>query len=95
MAKNSMAPAAIDLPLSYVTLATTQVAVAHVPPSSPAATAVLLVALNRPNNYNAFTKTMKEELVQVYSMFDVDGRVKCVVLTCDNFLRRCGPRRWL
>ena len=93
LANNNMAPAAIDLPSSYATLATTQVAVAHVPPSSPAATAVLLVALNRPSNYNAFAKTMEEELVRVYSMFDVDGRVKCVVL--NNLPRRCGPRRWL
>jgi enoyl-CoA hydratase/carnithine racemase len=38
------------------------------------------VTLNRPKNYNAFTKVMEEELVGIFSMFDVDDRVRCVVL---------------
>ena len=76
-----MAPASIDLPLSYANLATAEVTVTHVPPSSSTPTQVLLVTLNRPNNHNAFTKTMEQELVRVYSMFDVDDRVKCMVLT--------------
>lgn len=74
-------PPTIDLPASYTSLNTTQISVSHVPASSPIPTAVILVTLNRPQNYNAFTKVMEEELVRVYSMFNVDERVRCIVLT--------------
>lgn len=72
--------AAIELPSSYASLNTTQITVSHVPASSPTPTPVVLVTLNRPKNYNAFTKVMEEELVRVFTMFDVDDRVRCVVL---------------
>ncbi len=78
-----MAPvpsAIIELPSSYASLNTTQIIVSHVPASSPTPTPVVLVTLNRPKNYNAFTKTMEEELIKVFGMIDVDDRVKCVVL---------------
>ena len=76
-----MAPRPIDLPSSYTSLETTDVIVSHIPATSPTPTPVVLVTLNRPKNHNAFTKTMQEELVHVFSLFDVDDRVKCVVLT--------------
>lgn len=76
-----MASKSIDLPSSYTSLGTTDVIVSHVPPSSPAPTPVVLVTLNRPRHHNAFTKTMEEELVHVFSLLDLDDRVKCVVLT--------------
>ena len=76
-----MASKSIDLPSSYTSLGTTDVTVSHVPASSPTPTPVVLVTLNRPKNHNAFTKTMEEELVHVFSLLDVDDRVKCVVLT--------------
>lgn len=72
--------ASIDLPASYAALNTTQITVSHVPASSPSPTPVVLVTLNRPKNYNAFTKVMEEELVRIFAMFDVDDRVRCVVL---------------
>ena len=71
----------LDLPASYTSLNTVDIKVSHVPASSPIPTPVVLVTLNRPKNYNAFTKTMEEELGHVYSLFSVDDRVKCVVLT--------------
>ena len=71
----------LDLPASYTSLNTTDITVSHVPASSPTPTPVVLITLNRPKNYNAFTKTMEEELGHVYSLFNVDDRVKCVVLT--------------
>lgn len=74
-------PPTIDILASYTSLNTTQISVSHVPVSSPIPTAVVLVTLNRPQNYNAFTKVMEEELVRVYSMFNVDERVRCIVLT--------------
>ncbi len=76
-----MASKSVDLPSSYASLGTTDIAVSHVPASSPTPTSVVLVTLNRPRNHNAFTKTMEEELVHVFSMLDLDDRVKCVVLT--------------
>jgi enoyl-CoA hydratase/carnithine racemase len=72
--------ATIDLPSSYTSLNTTQIIVSHVPASSPTPTPVVVVTLNRPKNYNAFTKVMEEELVRVFEMFDLDDRVRCVVL---------------
>jgi enoyl-CoA hydratase/carnithine racemase len=70
----------IDLPISYTSLNTTQITVSHIPTSSPTPTPVVLVTLNRPENYNAFTKIMEEELVRVFEMFDLDDRVRCIVL---------------
>jgi len=78
-----MAPvpsAIIDLPSSYASIGTTQITVSHVPASSPTPTPVVLLTLNRRKNYNAFTKVMEEELVRVYSMFEVDERVKAIVI---------------
>ena len=76
-----MASKSIDLPSSYASLGTTDLTVSHIPASSPTPTPVVLVTLNRPKNYNAFTKTMQEELAHVFSLFDVDDRVNCIVLT--------------
>ena len=73
--------ATIDLPASYASLSTTQITVSHVPASSPTPTPVVLVTLDRPKNYNAFTKVMEHELVRVFSMFDVDDRVRCIIMT--------------
>jgi enoyl-CoA hydratase/carnithine racemase len=72
--------APIELPSSYASLKTTQITVSHIPTSSPTPTPVVLVTLNRPKNYNAFTKVMEGEVVRVFTMFDVDDRVRCVVL---------------
>jgi enoyl-CoA hydratase/carnithine racemase len=72
--------ATIELPSSYASQKTTQITVSHVPASSPTPTPVILVTLNRPKTYNAFTKAMEEELVRVFTMFDMDDRVRCVVL---------------
>jgi enoyl-CoA hydratase/carnithine racemase len=72
--------ATIELPSSYTSLETTQITISHIPASSPTPTPVVLVTLNRPRNYNAFTKVMEDELVRVFTMFDVDDRVRCVVV---------------
>jgi enoyl-CoA hydratase/carnithine racemase len=71
----------IDLPSSYTSLKTSHIAVCHVPSSSPSPTSVILVTLNRPDKNNAFTETMSEELKSVFTLFDLDDRVKCIVLT--------------
>jgi len=42
---------------------------------------VIVVTLYRPNNYNAFTDTMMSELEEAFTLFDIDDRVRCVVVT--------------
>ena len=71
----------IQLPESYSKLPFTQIRAFHVPESSPEPTPVILLKLWRPDRGNAFTDKMKDELIQAYAMFDVDPRVKCIVLT--------------
>ncbi|KAJ5211472.1 Enoyl-CoA hydratase AFT3-1 [Penicillium cinerascens] len=75
-------PGAIDLPSSYEKVPTTgQVAVSHHPASSPTVTPVIVVTLNRPAKNNAFTSQMVQDFEKFFPMFDVDERVKVVVLT--------------
>ncbi|KAG0646124.1 AF-toxin biosynthesis 3-1 [Hyphodiscus hymeniophilus] len=74
-------PPPIAIPLSYETLPTTHIALTHQPAGTSSATAVVIVTLNRPKNQNAFTGEMMDDLLRVYAMFDVDERVKVVVLT--------------
>lgn len=42
---------------------------------------MIILTLYRPKNYNAFTDKMREEIEAAYAMFDVDERVKCIVVT--------------
>lgn len=75
-------PAPIELPSSYEKVGTTgQVVVSHHPPGSPTVTPVVIVTLNRPANNNAFTSLMVQDFEKLFPMFDVDERVKVVVLT--------------
>ena len=74
-------PPPIAVPLSYETLPTTHISLSHHPAGRPCATPVTIITLNRPKNQNAFTVEMMNDLINVYGMFDVDERVKVVVLT--------------
>jgi enoyl-CoA hydratase/carnithine racemase len=75
-------PSAIDLPPSYEKVQTTgHVVVSHYPPGAPTATPVVVVTLNRPANQNAFTGQMVQDFEKLFPMFDVDERVKVIVLT--------------
>lgn len=80
-----MAPQApqssIQPPSSYASLPWRHIKVSHVPEFSPSPTPVILITLNRPEKYNAFTGAMQEDLCKAYELIDVDDRVKCVVLT--------------
>ena len=77
---SQIAPLA-DPPSSYNDLKTQHIKVSHVPASSPTPTPVILITLNRPEKYNAFTDLMQRELVSTYAAIDVDNRVKAVVIT--------------
>ncbi|KIV87027.1 hypothetical protein PV11_02599 [Exophiala sideris] len=71
----------LKVPESYCALPFQQIKVSHVPESSPTATPVILITLNRPAKHNAFTEVMREDLERVYELIDIDPRVKVVVLT--------------
>ncbi|GMF73508.1 unnamed protein product [Aspergillus oryzae] len=71
----------IVIPQSYERLPTTHIKVSHYPAGAETATPVVVVILNRPEKRNAFTGPMAEDLERVFAMFDVDERVKVVVLT--------------
>lgn len=70
-----------DLPPSYAALPTKHIKLSHVPADSTTPTKVILVTLNRPEKNNAFTSTMADELSQAFRLFDVDDRVRAVVVT--------------
>jgi enoyl-CoA hydratase/carnithine racemase len=71
-----------SLPSSYndLNLSFTQIRTEHF----PAEPSIIILTLYRPGKYNAYTETMMQELEQVYAMFDVDDRVKCIVFTGDG-----------
>lgn len=70
-----------DLPASYASLPTKAIKLSHVPEHFPSVTKVIVVTLNRPNKYNAWIPQMAEELEMVYKLFDIDDRVRAIVLT--------------
>lgn len=74
-------PPTITLPASYNDLPWQQIRTSHHPSSSPTPTATIVLTLYRPGKHNAFTNTMMEELERAFEMFDVDDRVKCIVVT--------------
>jgi len=67
----------ITLPTSYNDLPFTQIQTRH-HDSDPS---IIILKLHRPNNHNAFTPTMRDEIIQAYTLFDADARVKCIVVT--------------
>ncbi|PLB47451.1 ClpP/crotonase [Aspergillus steynii IBT 23096] len=74
-------PPTVPIPSSYESLPLTHVKVSHHPAGSPEATPVVVVTLNRPDKHNAFTIEMMDDFEKIYPMFDIDERVKVVVLT--------------
>lgn len=69
------------LPDSYASLEFSHISVTHVPATSKAPSAVLLIKLDRPDKNNAFTENMQKSLEAIYRLIDLDDRVKAVVLT--------------
>ncbi len=74
-------PVTVKLPASYETLPVKDIKVSHYPEAAPEATSVIVVTLNRPKQANAFTLQMMRDFELVYPMFDLDERVKCIVIT--------------
>ena len=77
-------PKILPLPPSYAELPFQQIRISHVPESSKEVTPIVVVKLYRPNNYNAFTDILMRELEHVFQLFDIDDRIKCIVLGADG-----------
>lgn len=75
------APDPVVVPTSYETVPTKDIKVSHYPEGAETATPVVVVTLNRPKKQNAFTLQMMHDFEKVFPMFDVDERVKVVVIT--------------
>lgn len=75
------APPPVEVPESYETVDIKDVKVSHYPAGAPSATPVIIVTLNRPAKQNAYTINMMHSFEKIYPMFDVDERVKVIVLT--------------
>jgi len=71
----------IALPSSYNSLPWKEIRTTHYPESAPTATPIIVLTLYRPGKHNAFTRTLMREMEQAFGMFDVDDRVKCIVVT--------------
>lgn len=71
----------MDIPKSYESLALENIKISHHPPNTPDATAVVVVTLNRPGKFNAFTPSMADSLTRAFQMFHYDSRVRAIVLT--------------
>ncbi|OCK85537.1 ClpP/crotonase [Lepidopterella palustris CBS 459.81] len=76
--------APIALPSSYKSLPWKQIRTTHYPESSPTPTPIIVLTLYRPGKHNAYTTQMMLELEQAFGMFDVDDRVRCIVVTGDG-----------
>ena len=74
-------PDTIDILKSYETLSLTDVNVSHHIAGAMEATPVIVVTMNRPEKNNSSTLEMMHAFEKIYPMFDVDERVKVVVLT--------------
>ncbi|EED21392.1 enoyl-CoA hydratase/isomerase family protein [Talaromyces stipitatus ATCC 10500] len=70
-----------DLPASYAYLPTKHIKLSHVPVNCPTVTKVVVIELNRPTKRNAWVAEMAKELETVYKLFDIDDRVRAIVLT--------------
>ncbi|KAI0187106.1 enoyl-CoA hydratase [Xylaria flabelliformis] len=69
-------------PESYATYtALPEISFQHVPATSPTATRVILLRLDRPKANNAFTDTMVTSLVSAFDILSADARVKAIVFT--------------
>ncbi|KAF2189207.1 ClpP/crotonase [Zopfia rhizophila CBS 207.26] len=67
----------IKLPNSYNDLKWKEIKTQHYEKNP----SIIILTLYRPKNHNAFTNTMMLELESAYGMFDVDDRVKCIIIT--------------
>lgn len=71
----------IKIPHSYSDVPWRSIKVSTEPANALRATKVLVLTLNRPEKHNSFTVEMEDEMIAAFELFDVDDRVKVVVVT--------------
>lgn len=71
----------VEIPSSYTSYPFQDIKVSHYPESSATLTPIVILRLNRPKAHHAFTGRMMEELELAFQFFDLDDRVRCVVVT--------------
>lgn len=76
-----MAALEYTLPKTYADLGTTEIKITNHPASAPGVTPVQVVTLYRPKANNAFTAVMMAEMERAWTLFDIDDRVKVIVVT--------------
>lgn len=68
-------------PKTYVNSPDSHVRVSNYPDAISGVSAIQIVTLNRPDKLNAITSNMIQDLIVLFEAFDVDERVKVVILT--------------
>ena len=74
----------LALPQDYSTIQFKTILVHGIDPSTGSTTRsprVIQIVINRLSANNAFTQAMALEIRDVYALFDVDERVRCIILT--------------
>jgi enoyl-CoA hydratase/carnithine racemase len=71
----------LTIPSSYHDVPWRHIRIRYHPASSSIPTKVIIVELYRPEKYNAFTDIMMQDIVHAFSLFDVDDRVKAIIVT--------------
>lgn len=71
----------IPVPRTYVTRQDSHIRVSNYPESASEVTAIQIVTLNRPEKLNAITDEMINTLADLWTTYDVDDRVKVIILT--------------
>jgi enoyl-CoA hydratase/carnithine racemase len=77
-------PSPLSLPSSYISYSAEtfdSIKLSHHPASAPTATPIIILTLYRPKANNAWTDHMGDEMMRAFNMFDVDDRVKVIVVT--------------
>ena len=69
------------VPESYSQLKWGQLAVSTYPADAPGVTPVMVLTINRPEKHNAFTVEIEDAMIEALRLFDLDDRVKAVVVT--------------
>jgi enoyl-CoA hydratase/carnithine racemase len=71
----------IPIPRTYVTAQDSHVRVTNYPEAASGVTPIQVVIMNRPDKLNAITGEMINTLTGLLATYDVDDRVKVIILT--------------
>jgi hypothetical protein len=78
---SNMTMTKLELPSSYATYPWKHILVSHLPLSSPVATKVVVITMNRPEQGNAFTAEIETEMIRAMDLINDDDRVRIAVVT--------------